>query len=219
MKFEQCRKFREDYQARSYLKYYHVALHLLVNLVLILIAVLILYFQFNDELNLSPLLIIASLGLWGILEYGIHRFLMHKKLGSMNLAYKEHTLNHHFYYVDKFNFTTTQKDFVRIFFQPLDVVLIIYCANFLFAFMLYRLVSHNFGLHFFLVGNAYYVLYEFLHYIYHSNKDSFFQKIGLFKWLIRHHHIHHDQNQMNDGNFSLLFPLLDRLFGTYLKRE
>lgn len=217
MNFEKCRKFRDDYQRRLHLKFYHVSLHLFINLLLVLSAVMFVISKFHEELDFSVPFLFCSVLLWGLLEYGIHRFIMHKLLSRINLAYKEHTLNHHFYFVDKFNFTTSQKDFVRIFFQPLDVVLIIYCANSILALVFFNLINANFSLHFFLVGNVYYLIYEFLHYVYHSGNDSFFQKIGLFKTLIRHHQIHHNQLHMNHGNFSLLFPALDSLFGTRVK--
>lgn len=71
---------------------------------------------------------------------------------------------------------------------------------------------------FFLGGMAvtqaiYYVGYEGFHYLMHKPSIAWIERSAPFRFLRRHHRIHHDQM---DRNLNVLFPLADLCLGTLI---
>lgn len=62
---------------------------------------------------------------------------------------------------------------------------------------------------------CYYVAYEYFHYCMHLPKPRWFQNVGLFKWVDRHHRLHH---LMPDRNLNVVLPLADVLSRTRISR-
>ncbi len=60
---------------------------------------------------------------------------------------------------------------------------------------------------------VYYAGYEGLHYLMHKPQGSFLERNGAFRFLERHHRIHHKRM---DRNLNVFFPLADFVLGTRL---
>jgi sterol desaturase/sphingolipid hydroxylase (fatty acid hydroxylase superfamily) len=61
---------------------------------------------------------------------------------------------------------------------------------------------------------SYTSFYEVTHLTYHLPKEHLLQRIGLIRWLSRHHARHHDQSLMAKWNFNVTVPLWDFLLRT-----
>lgn len=58
---------------------------------------------------------------------------------------------------------------------------------------------------------VYYATYEYLHWCMHYPKERWFERTKVFKWIDRHHLIHHQQMHRN---FNVVLPIADWLLGT-----
>jgi hypothetical protein len=61
----------------------------------------------------------------------------------------------------------------------------------------------------------YYGLYEYLHWCMHVPRTRRFQSSRLFRWIDRHHRLHHLQP---GRNLNVVLPIADFLFRTRLSR-
>lgn len=62
---------------------------------------------------------------------------------------------------------------------------------------------------------AYYAAYEYLHWCMHVPGPRWFQTTRLFKWIDRHHRVHH---LMPDRNLNVVLPIADVIFRTRIAR-
>lgn len=58
---------------------------------------------------------------------------------------------------------------------------------------------------------AYYAAYEYLHWCMHVPGPRWFQRTRLFKWIDRHHRLHHLEPMRN---LNVVLPIADFLLGT-----
>jgi dihydroceramide fatty acyl 2-hydroxylase len=154
----------------------------------------------GESLSLSASLLLLASGLmsWGLLEYGLHRFLFHYDAQSgfaQRLVYNAH-LSHHDY--------PRAKD--RIF-SSLIISSPVAAAYLLVARILsgsWRATSFLFmGL---VLG---YFYYEWLHFRAHHRKPRFWY----FRYLRKYHLLHHYQTP--ELRFGVTSPLFDIIFGTF----
>src|SRR5262249_51333210 len=67
---------------------------------------------------------------------------------------------------------------------------------------------------FFLVALGYYLAYEVLHLFAHWPLRGGLARSALVQRVVNHHRLHHEPPLMRRGNFNIVFPLGDWLFGT-----
>ncbi len=137
---------------------------------------------------LPMIFILFGFSCWMILEYIIHRFLLHG-------THINKTHNHHHNY---------PKDKSNIIISPFITILssILYC---ILTYVSFGLIGMILSFSSFLLG---YILYEVVHYKTHYSTS----KHPIIKYLIKHHFNHHYKD--NNKNFGVTTPILDYLLGT-----
>ncbi|HSX61156.1 MAG TPA: sterol desaturase family protein [Tahibacter sp.] len=162
-------------------------------------------------------LIPATFVLANLVEYFVHRHLMHRDTRLLHAMYVRHTLRHHRYFTHDDVELTGTHDLHAVLFPP--VLLFFFSAVALgAAAAVALLLGRAAGLMFFALALAYYLAYEVLHLLAHWPRREDTSRSSWLRRLLVHHRLHHAPEVMARGNFNIVFPLGDRLFGT-LRRE
>lgn len=151
------------------------------------------------------------------IEYTLHRFPMHHKTKGFEVVY-EHVTIHHNFFADRNFYFEEPKDFyaaILPYYIFIGLTLVITAVSGL----IYVGFGLNNALFFTLVAYAYYLLYELLHFSYHTSENSFVKKIPFLKGLARQHILHHQTRLMAHYNFNITFPIFDWLFNTSYKEK
>lgn len=150
---------------------------------------------------------------WANLEYLIHRFILHGSVSLLSGLAQEHSYNHHHYFIDKAMFAQQSLDLNRILLMPCHLVGVL-ALNGILALGI-SLFNEKLGLLFYFAGVLYSLLYEMIHGLAHLN---FGLKLPLLQSVLSHHRQHHNLREMNSKNFSVIFPIVDFLWGTQIKK-
>ena len=154
----------------------------------------------NEALSWGAGLVLLTSGIlsWGLLEYGLHRFVFHYNARSelgRKLVYAAH-LSHHDYP------GATDRLFSSLLISA--PVAAVYLLLALITTGSLRAASFLFtGL---VVG---YFYYEWLHFRSHHSKA----RLRLFRYLKKYHLLHHHQTP--ELRFGVTSPLFDMIFGTF----
>jgi len=149
-------------------------------------------------------------------EWTLHKFMMHRPFLFVTYPYKSHAITHH----GKFG---SGRDYhLQAGVDPRLVTMAWWNGPVLF------LVNAPVGiLAAWLIGSwwivpgfmaalfLYYGLYEYLHWCMHVPRRRGFQSSRLFRWIDRHHRLHHLQP---GRNLNVVLPIADFLFRTRLSR-
>ena len=127
--------------------------------------------------------------------------------------FERHSLVHHRFFTHKAMSFEQQKDYQMVLFPP-AMFLGFLAGAAPPALLLGYLISKTAGLLFIAVGMAYYLAYEWLHFSFHVDENTFIGRQGFIRKLRRHHTVHHNPALMNRYNFNIAFPICDYLFGT-----
>lgn len=149
-----------------------------------------------------------------LLEYGSHRYLMHRKTRWAASAFEAHTLRHHA------SFTRAHMAIG----SDREIGLIVFGLREIFGFLLATLpglgllasfASRNVALLALAMVFVHYLLYEGLHLIAHLPGDHWMARPPLFASARRRHARHHGAAR---GNFNVTMPVSDWLFGTRIRK-
>jgi hypothetical protein len=150
-------------------------------------------------------------------EWSIHRYVMHRPVGSFRYAFQAHALVHHqVFKADHTYHLVDPKDQETI---PMawwnGPVLILMGAS---PTLLLSAITGHWIM---LAGAAttfvlYYIAYEYIHWCMHLPKARRVEKPWLFRRLNGHHLLHH---RYMHKNFNVVFPLADFCLGTLLVRS
>jgi hypothetical protein len=200
-------------------KWYFWDLHLAANVLLVLGAMAIV----GDRLRAFTfgLSEVAALFLffhvWAIVEYGIHRFILHAGVFSRLKFYAEHSIFHHGYFTQHNMTLEAPIDLNRILLYTSDLLVVI-GLDFAVSILFGRFVNFRFALLFCLAGLFYIAAYELIHALCHVKRPAHSKLLqclfSFFSRSIQHHRLHHDPKQMRTANFAVVFPYLDRLFAS-----
>ena len=149
-----------------------------------------------------------------VVEYLAHRGPMHHRTRILAALHTRHSGRHHrFFVADAMPFESL-RDFHAVLFPP--VLLLFFGAIACGLGALVALVAPA-GVAALFVASAlgYYLLYEVLHFLYHVPSHWRVARLPGVRWLARLHRVHHDPRRMQEANFNLVFPLCDRLAGTF----
>lgn len=150
------------------------------------------------------------------MEWALHRFIMHKPLGSFDYPFKAHAVVHH--QVFKFDHTyhlineADKRTIPMAWWNgPVLVLLasipVMPVAYFLESWLVYLGA---------VTGTAlYYCTYEYIHWCMHLPKARRMERSWLFRRLNGHHLLHH---RYMHKNFNVVFPIADLLLGTLVTR-
>jgi hypothetical protein len=152
-----------------------------------------------------------------VFEWILHRFLMHRPLGSFTYPYRSHALVHHrIFKSDHTYHLINEKDKLTI---PMawwnGPALVAISSS---PFVLGSLLVGNWGM---LCGSAlacasYYAVYEYMHWCMHLPRKRHVERSGIFFRLNGHHLLHH---RYMHKNYNVVLPLADLCFGTLLLRS
>lgn len=146
-------------------------------------------------------------------EWRIHRDLLHRPTPGLKWLYERHTLMHHRVFLERDLEVRSRKEWGLVLIPPLAVVLLC-LATIPLAAAMTALGQPDAGRLFLVTAIAYVLSYEWLHLSYHLPADGPVGRLGIIRWLRRHHATHHDPARMGTTNFNVTVPLWDRVRGT-----
>ncbi len=150
-------------------------------------------------------------------EWGVHKYVLHRRLPPFQVIYDRHTPEHHVVYVEGDMEIRSVREFRFVLIPAMGVLGITLAAAPL-AWLLAKLVSPNVGWLFLVTGSLYMVAYELTHLSYHLPSTSPLLRTKAFGALREHHARHHDPRRMQRENFNVTIPLADWVLGTIAKK-
>lgn len=173
----------------------------------------------NEKIKILILIIILYLES-SIGEVLIHKYFMHNKEGSLiRRLYGDMHINHH---LDVLNDMKLKDNFGdRGLYFALSDSLYVSILTFMVWYPTIKLFGYDLGEEYLLVittilGLIYKFTWDFLHYSFHQITElEKFKGSNVFKWLFINHSLHHLIKGKKKGNYNILFPGGDHLFGTY----
>ncbi|MGH8005344.1 MAG: fatty acid hydroxylase [Limisphaerales bacterium] len=150
-------------------------------------------------------------------EWFLHRFLLHRPLGSFDYPFRTHTLTHHhiFNAFDGYHLQEEEhKDKVPFAWwnAPFLIGLHVPALYFLQKAADFPVLWPGVA-----AMAAYYAAYEAFHWVMHVPTGRWIEKTAAFRFLDRHHRLHH---LFQYKNFNVVLPLADIVLGTFIgKRE
>jgi hypothetical protein len=204
-------RFREDVGKRMSGTYY--ALTILITLAIIIST---LGFFLVSHFSLYIVLLLPAYFLFdNLLEYILHRFPMHHKMKNFEMVYEHVTIHHNFYYGEHFYFEEPRDYYAAI--LPRYIFLGLTAVITVVSLILWPLFGLGHAVFFAMTAYSYYLLYELLHFSYHSPESSFLKKLPFVRRLSRQHILHHRSRDLANYNFNITFPIFDFVFGTRYK--
>jgi len=173
---------------------------------------LISLFLFWSAISLIVAVVFAS-----FFEWTLHRFVMHRPVGSFTYPFKSHTLVHHRIFKSDHTYHLIHEDDKRTIPMAWWNGPVLVAAGML-PFGLVSLLSGQWGI---LVGatlacGSYYGAYEYMHWCMHLPRKRHVERSGVFFRLNGHHLLHH---RYMGKNFNVVLPLADLCLGTLLLRS
>ena len=195
--------------------YYHWVAHLIFNFGFILGLIV---FGFTRWTSATPIKVLGGLPLlvllWGVVEYLIHRHILHGSLPFFRKVSKEHSYNHHRYFTNQHMYAEQCIDVSRVFLLS-DHLLGLIAFNIILSLGV-GVVYPEIGWMLFLAGVFYVLIYEVVHGLCHFRWQP---SISWGQRLLQHHRDHHDLSQMSRANFSVVFPILDKILGSEIQEK
>jgi len=150
-------------------------------------------------------------------EWTLHRFVMHRPVGSFTYPFKSHTLVHHRIFKSDHTYHLIHEDDKRTIPMAWWNGPVLVAVGML-PFGLVSLLSGQWGI---LVGatlacGSYYGAYEYMHWCMHLPRKRHVERSGVFFRLNGHHLLHH---RYMGKNFNVVLPLADLCLGTLLLRS
>ncbi len=153
-----------------------------------------------------------------MLEWLLHRYVMHQPLGKFDYPFKAHAITHHVRFrADKTYTLETHPDDsntipmawwngpVLIMLGTIPTIPLSYILGSIFGGVwLFYLIPA------FIIA-IYYGIYEYIHWCMHSPRNRLIERLSIYRSLNAHHLLHHRYPRMN---FNVVFPIIDFLCGT-----
>jgi hypothetical protein len=203
-------KYRETEIGPRYSGWAHFAFTSTVSLTIIVWSAL----GVRDVKPLEWLTILITFLFANVVEWTGHRRVMHHPRPGLGLVYKRHTLHHHHFFTHEFMSYESSRDFQMVLFPPLMIVFYFGLFALPVGAALWIFASQNIARLYVCTAVGYFLTYEWLHFIYHLNPDSWIGRNAIVARLRRHHQAHHDLSLMGNYNFNITFPICDAIFGT-----
>ena len=146
-------------------------------------------------------------------EWWIHKGPLHHKWRHLDLLFERHTLSHHEYFHDDSMSAATPKDYYYVLF-PMWGIFGVFLPALPFTALAYVTLGMNCAMLFLSTVAFYYIMYEWLHLIYHLPEAHPVMRLRLVRFLQHHHMMHHNKRLMQKYNFNVSFPIFDYVFGT-----
>jgi hypothetical protein len=147
-------------------------------------------------------------------EYFGHKGPMHRPRRGLSVIYKRHTLQHHHFFTNEAMSYEASRDFKMVLFPPYLVLFFFGLFAVPVGAVLWTVASANVARFYVATAVGYFLTYEWLHFAYHLDENTFVGRLGLVRRLRHHHQTHHDLALMGKWNFNITFPICDWIFGT-----
>jgi hypothetical protein len=210
------KNYRELYRKDQH-KTYSVFLHW--SFVLLLCGGLVSYcltqlsrLQFWELFSVPVAFLVACL-----VEYGAHRFWLHRKIRWFNVAYQEHTEKHHSFFTNEALELEGPADMQRVLFPWYGILFFIGVIATSLAYIVATIFTVNVGWLFLATTTSYFFLYELVHLICHLPDEHPFLRWNRLKERKEHHRLHHHQSLMARSHFGIVTSLFDGIFKTKLR--
>ena len=213
MMTERQRRFREQYRAaisRWYSGLVHIGVMYGAGIAGIWYCVSQLQNARWEWLLLIPVLIGGN-----FVEWGMHKFVMHRLIDvfALRAIYDRHTRQHHQYFTDNDATIDSIREF-RIVFFPWRVLIVLAVFGLLFGWIASVLINPNAGYIVFIGMMGHYMVYETFHFCCHVRDNWFVRNFPLINTIRRHHTAHHNMGIMMHVNMNLTFPIADWFLNT-----
>ena len=167
------------------------------------------------ELISQSVAFLATFVYGSFFEWTLHRFVMHKRQKLVPYPFELHAMIHHKMFGWDETFHAQSKEMLEhVTFVPRDY-LILLCIN----APLFLAVQWITGLQVALGGCLavlmYLGMFDALHWMFHVPRARFVENFGPYRWIKRHHLLHH---RYQNRNYNVVFPLADFTLGTRISR-
>lgn len=148
-----------------------------------------------------------------LVEWLSHKYLLHRRQRFFEPLYDQHVPRHHVFYTEGNMAVGSRREWSFVL-MPRRGVLGIALLAVPLAIAVAALFGPAYGWVAVMMIGSYASFYEVTHLIYHLPKSHPLQRIGVIRWLSRHHARHHDPRLMRKWNFNVTVPIWDFLLGT-----
>jgi hypothetical protein len=150
-------------------------------------------------------------------EWTLHRFVMHRPLGSFRYPFESHAIVHHkVFRADESYHLINPHDAKTIPMAWWNGPVLVLVAMVPFAVAAWSMGHWGFYWGALSACAGYYGTYEYIHWCMHLPKKRHVERSGIFFRLNGHHLLHH---RYMHKNFNVVMPLADLLLGTLLLRS
>lgn len=213
MMTDRQRRFREEYRA-NISRLYNGLVHIIVMYGAGIAALWYCISQLRDA-RWEWALVIPVLVAGNFVEWGMHRYVMHRKIDvfALRAIYDRHTRQHHQYFTDNDATIDTVREF-RIVFFPWRVMIVLAVFGGVFGWLAARIINPNAGYIVFIAMIGHYMVYETFHFCCHVHDNWFVRNMPFVNTIRRHHTAHHNMGIMMHFNMNLTFPIADWFLNT-----
>lgn len=211
---DKLRAFRERYRAERIPANYSGVRHLGFTLIFSLGVVIIALWNLDavrwwEWLTLPVTFLYANL-----VEYWMHRTVMHRPVRPLREIYQRHARHHHVFFTHEHMALESSRDLHVVLFPPMLLVFFIGGFAVPAGMLLAWLTTPNIAWLFVALAAAYLANYEIFHTAYHVPEGHWMERLPLIRRLRGQHWRHHRPELMAHRNFNVTYPIGDWLFGT-----
>lgn len=211
---ESVRQARAEFRARRISPRYSGPLHLAMTVSISMLIAIASIAMLDDVRPLEWLTIPLAFFYANLSEYLGHRGPMHNRTRLLGGIYQRHTVEHHSFFTNEAATFESTRDYRAVLFPPIMLIFFFGCFALPVGAILYVVASPNVCFLFVLTAILYFLVYELLHFAYHSDPQSLLGRLPFISGLRKHHMVHHDKRLMTSYNFNITFPICDLVFGT-----
>ena len=194
---------------RWYSPWLHLAIPAVSGLAILLLALSRISDLRAWQLAFVPLF----LGFGNAVEWHAHKGLLHRRTWPLEVLYTRHTPQHHAMYVGEDMYIRDWRELKFVLLPAYGVVGLVAITSPITA-ALWLAGQPNLAM-LWVASVVFYILtYEWFHLAYHLPADGFVGRLGVTRWLRRHHQRHHTPHLMQRWNFNVTVPLWDHVRGT-----
>lgn len=212
-------RYREQYRAEKIGPRYSGWLHLGFTSTVALSAIVLCVWQVENVQGWEWWAIPAAFLYANLAEYWGHRGPMHRPFRGLREIYERHAAQHHRFFTHETMAFDSSRDFHAVLFPPVMAIFFFGVFATPFWLILSLLTSENFAWLSVATGVAYFLNYEWLHFSYHCDPQSWVGRLPGMATLRRLHQDHHDPQLMAHYNFNISYPIWDWVFGTLKYRQ
>lgn len=148
-----------------------------------------------------------------LIEYGVHRWPMHKSLPGAAFMLRLHMIHHNYFDENEYRLKS-YPDYVALVFPAIVLNLLTLTLVIPIAYLVFLVAGKNAALLFIASVMGYYLLMQLIHVATHTDESHWVNSIPGIRYLWRHHFVHHHHSEMVRANYNFIVPVSDWIFGT-----